>query len=466
MHRSFIHAVVASCAIACAAPAVHAQVAWRVTGSGAHDYQVTGSGDPASGQGATVALRSGHAGAGKFGASVASLDAAPYRGHTVMLSADLATRDVAKSSLIWLRADGPNGKLAFANSGFMPVTGTTSASHREVRIDVPTAATKLLIGTTLEGNGEVIASGMRLTQVASSPSASIAPERVLDAAIRLVRARALRAADVDWNSVEPKVRAMANGAKVPSDVYPAIRALLAALGDHHSLFMEPWRSHQQQIRGGPSAAPVVALKQDGIGYIVMPGYNGMDPAARKAFVTAMVDAIGNIAPQARRGWIVDLRDDTGGSMLPMLAGLRPLLGERPVGSFRNNKGNLFPFSAASPLDAGLPTGPDLQQLPVAVITGPRTASSGEVVAVAFRGRPATRSFGQPTAGLSTGNAGLRLPDGSTIFLTESVDVDRDGHAYGGKLLPDEPVAASGDAAHDAPLAAAMSWLKHRPAGSR
>lgn len=78
---------------------------------------------------------------------------------------------------------------------------------------------------------------------------------------------------------------------------------------------------------------------------------------------------------------------------------------------------------------------------VAVLTGPRTASSGEAVAIAFRGRPDTRSFGLPTAGLSTANGTFPLPDGSMLLLTAAVDADRTGRKYRDKVDPDETIGA-------------------------
>jgi C-terminal processing protease CtpA/Prc len=96
-----------------------------------------------------------------------------------------------------------------------------------------------------------------------------------------------------------------------------------------------------------------------------------------------------------------------------------------------------------------------------VLTGPRTASSGEFVTIAFRGRPRTRSFGLPTAGLSTSNSTFPLPDGSMILLTTAVGADRTGTRYGTEIEPDEVVdgvepAWPGD---DPTLAAAVRWLK-------
>src|SRR5437899_12878929 len=48
----------------------------------------------------------------------------------------------------------------------------------------------------------------------------------------------------------------------------------------------------------------------------------------------------------------------------------------------------------------------------AVLTDESTASVGEAVAVAFIGRSNTRSFGQPTAGVPTGNVVYHLADGA------------------------------------------------------
>jgi C-terminal processing protease CtpA/Prc len=94
---------------------------------------------------------------------------------------------------------------------------------------------------------------------------------------------------------------------------------------------------------------------------------------------------------------------------------------------------------------------------VAVITGPGTASSGEVVAVAFRGRPGARSFGTPTAGYSTTNTNFDLSDGAMLFLATSVYVDRAKNPYGDAIPPDELIPTSAEG--DAPLERAVQWLR-------
>lgn len=430
---------------------------WIVTGPGRAHYTVHATGDPVGGQGAVVTLTADDPSPGKFGASLFMLDASPYLGHRLVLSADLETRDAAQGALIWLRADGAGAPLAFANSRLVPVKGTTSGAHREVRIDVPFDATRIALGTVLTGTGQVTASRLRLV-AGPAARAGLTATAMLDAAIGIVRKQALHADRLDWPTLEPQLRAMIRPSSPATDAYPAIRRLLAALGDHHSHLMPAAQVPTLEQGGAASSVQTVEALPGRLGYIDMPGYEGMQAAARRAFVADVIDGIARVAPQARCGWVVDLRHNPGGSMLPMLAGLRPLLGDGVLGGFRDARGKVFPFRASSPLDPDLPRGPALQDAHVAVLLGPHTVSSGEVVAVAFRGRPDTRSFGQATAGLSTGNSGFRLPDGSRIYLTTAVDLDRAGHAYDDGVAPDVPVAPADAANADPTLDAARAWL--------
>jgi carboxyl-terminal processing protease len=136
----------------------------------------------------------------------------------------------------------------------------------------------------------------------------------------------------------------------------------------------------------------------------------------------------------------------------MFATLRPFLGEGVVGSI---SGRTAPeIWRADAFVKVTPPRPlrKLEQARVAVLTSQRTASAaGEAVTVAFRGRGNTRTFGTPTAGVSTANVPFRLRDGATIVLTTAIYVDRTGKRYGDKIEPDETT-------EDA-LPAATAWLR-------
>lgn len=282
----------------------------------------------------------------------------------------------------------------------------------------------------------------------------VTPQAVLDVAIDVVRNHALHAKEVDWATEEPKIRAMAAGAKDTRDVYPAIRAMLKLLGDHHSYLLVPAKAERMKTTGMATGQPEVSLGAGQIGYINMPGFSGAGAQAGAQFAEGIRTKIEKVAAQVRCGWVLDLRKDTGGNMWPMLQALEPFLADQKLGAFVFADGQAKPWWIPSRNDGDK----NLQYAKVAVLTGPHTTSSGEAVTVAFRGRDNTRSFGQPTHGLSTANGSFDLPDGSRIQLTVAVDQDRTGHRYGDKIEPDQTVGPSANGESDVTLATASQWL--------
>jgi carboxyl-terminal processing protease len=85
--------------------------------------------------------------------------------------------------------------------------------------------------------------------------------------------------------------------------------------------------------------------------------------------------------------------------------------------YRQSRGRL---SVAHPVQLREP-------VPVAVLTGPLTASAAEAVAIAFQAQPDTRRFGAATFGVPSGRALYRLADRAKLAITESRDADRTGH---------------------------------------
>lgn len=441
------------------------QTPWAQGSGGLALYRMlSASGSAFDSAGATLTLRSDTAPASAFGTIRTILPAAPYREQQVILSADIETHEVTGGASVWLRVDGPAGVIALDNGMANALKGTTTG-HREVKLSVPSNATELIFGLLLDGSGQATARALRLRlRPIPSPGAPLAPEaqRLLDSAITLVRTKSLWRDTVSWGEVEPRVRAIAAGAQTPAEVYPALRALLSSLGDHHSFLLEPAGTKQFTGGGAANTRPSVKAVEDSLGYIRVPAYFGADSDAAKAYVADVYNALARIQERTTCRWVVDLRQNGGGNMWPMLAALRPLLGEAGLGSFVTTRGAGSSWHARDGVNLPVPGAlVRLDSAYVAVLTGPKTASSGEAVTIAFIGRPRTRSFGQPTAGLSTANTTLPLPDGSTLVLTVSVQADRTGRAYGGTIPPDDPVSPDA-AAGDAALAQAIAWLRAQP----
>jgi C-terminal processing protease CtpA/Prc len=145
------------------------------------------------------------------------------------------------------------------------------------------------------------------------------------------------------------------------------------------------------------------------------------------------------------GWIVDLRDDPGGDMYPMLLSIGPILGAGKLIGFSRRRGfDHYVSYRDSTLSGGgvrvsasVKVPPFRPSPPVAVLIGPNTASSGEAVTIAFRGRPSTRSFGAHTFGAPNSPRSFPLSNGGSLFFSVYFDVDRSGTVYRRAITPDQ-----------------------------
>lgn len=288
----------------------------------------------------------------------------------------------------------------------------------------------------------------------------------LQTALTILQTNSLHRATIDWPALLAATWPLAHGAQEPADTYPALEFALRQLNDGHSFFWPPAKIQTIQTGGEDSRnrLPTGRLLTPGIAYLHVPDFMG-STAAATVYARTLQQIIGAIDATGPVGWIVDLTDNTGGSGFPMTVGLGPLFDAEELGAMESPHGwriNCRYVAGQCIVGPGvcLALDPPIVQLqhkpaPVAVLIGPSTISSGEGMALAFRGQALTRSFGQPTAGCTTCNQGYALRDGAEIFLTVGVNVDRTGQRYGGAIQPDEVVA--GDQA--ALCAAASAWLQ-------
>ncbi|MDV3468722.1 S41 family peptidase [Stenotrophomonas sp. C3(2023)] len=323
--------------------------------------------------------------------------------------------------------------------------------HTRLEFAVPAEAGLIELAVVVLGGGQVDAHAIRLSPVDALQQPDVDAVALYDQAAALMAQHALQAPRLSDREVA-RWRPMPQA--TPGEARRAVRHLLRALGDNHSFLVDPVQMQalpqQSRARFQP---PRWELLEGSWGYLEVPGVLGGDAEVTRQYTTALLSALQEGHRYGVRGWMVDLRGNTGGAMWPMLAGLEPLLRGHPAGAFEDRAGRRTAWRTR--VSSGSAQVADLSQLPVAVLTSPRTASSGEAVAVAFRARPRTRSFGEPTAGLSTGNRGFTLLDGSVLQLTTVAFVDGAGIRYGHELMPAQP------AAQGAALDEALRWLQRQ-----
>lgn len=135
--------------------------------------------------------------------------------------------------------------------------------------------------------------------------------------------------------------------------------------------------------------------------------------------------------------VIDLTEQKGGNAWPPMDLLQPLFTEANSGRFvdrDNNRSPIFslPYLEMRHATLGAGISNPLQRYvdqPFAFIMNERTASAGEMIAVALLGEgERVRSFGWPSRGMTTANRAIKLPDNAMLALT--------GKRYG---IANEPV---------------------------
>lgn len=319
-------------------------------------------------------------------------------------------------------------------------------------------------------------------------------KQILDSVIVKARAISLYSSRVNWDSMSREMYQKAENAKYISDLKPSLEALLNGLADHHGKFINPtnwtavayftnWKQYDaekkdkrevndsiRRIVNDTTSRFSYKLLPENIGYLKIVGiapYYSFQKESEK-----IRNAVIELSENKLKGWIIDLRYNFGGTMIPMLSGIAPLLGEGIVGGFTNSEKKMVDkweirngnFVMDTPYAVHLPNQPVFKTDPkIAVLISQYTASSGEIVAAALKGKPNTKFFGEATAGYCTATGWIRITDSLFMSISESLDTDRNGTVYADNIEPDVEVKflIEKDPLHDKGILEAIKWLKRK-----
>jgi len=279
---------------------------------------------------------------------------------------------------------------------------------------------------------------------------SLTARRYLDAALDTMETHSVTRREVNWPSLRAQAHQHASAALTPFQTYDAIRFALSSLGDHHSGLIEPALMVQlSTLTAADNPRPQGRLAAGKIGYILVPSFVGASQASIDASATGLQRIVKDLGSQHPCGWMIDLQGNIGGNMWSMLAGLGPVLGSGSLGGTRDldDVQVRWSYEDGVALEGTRPRARVTERAsplvsdasPVAVLINRVTASSAEAVAIAFQGRPLTRTFGERTRGQTTSNDQFRLRDGATLNLSVSWFVDRTGRSYPDGVAPDEHI---------------------------
>jgi len=292
-------------------------------------------------------------------------------------------------------------------------------------------------------------------------------KQIVASATQFIENNALHSNRINWELVKAHLSLEENTQRSRHDAYVYIRSLLEELGDKHSHLItdDLAQTRYSSVPKRPRSS-VLSSNFGAIGYLEVPGFIETGSLSEVEFIDSIRQFLFDLNKADLIGWIVDLRENDGGNMWPMLAGLEGLLDGPCVGhfSYSNNSkdswivengsakiGSVTVSESAYLRNIGID-----HELPLAFITSCKTCSSGEAIVVALKGRKLTKQFGSQTFGLSTANEGLELPCGTMLWLTTSIFTDRHGVQYGKSIHPD--VSISRTAPDGLILELASKWI--------
>jgi len=306
----------------------------------------------------------------------------------------------------------------------------------------------------------------------------------LDKSLSIIEQNALNNKDIDWNKLRNDVYDKASDAQQYEDILNIYPFIFERINDHHGSlkFRSRTYSWNKPLQNESSMAIKLATKNyttirsericKDIGYILVPGNSDFRGQHMDSITKSIKKAIAMVSDKNIKGWIIDLRVNTGGNMYPMIAGLSDFIGEGKVGGFLTptyqpdgnwiiKNGTFFVDSikvTAVKYD-GYPIKPDM---PIAILISGNTASSGEMTAISTIGRKKSIVIGEISAGFTTSNLGFKLNDYSGLNLAVDYASDRKGKIYPKNIEPDI-IVLNGDnfetLREDLKVIKAVSWIR-------
>lgn len=286
----------------------------------------------------------------------------------------------------------------------------------------------------------------------------------IDKSFELIESNAINTDDLE--NIKDWLYTKSESAVSLDEIAPLYKEVFKRLNDHHGNLQykgksygwnKPLNSENPYVKSRLKSEKIVVsdVLNGSYGYIRIPG--NTDYAFKKvdSIASDIVSHVNSISSSRIKGWIVDLRWNTGGNMYPIILGLKDFIGDNIIfGGFQNHKGEStgkWEVANGSMLIDGveLPhipsiNKPKLQETPLVILTSTYTASAGEMTAISLIGRSKTWVVGEATADYTTAVQGFKINTYTDINLSTDNVVDRNRKVYKSSIVPDIEVIGGDD----------------------
>ena len=241
-------------------------------------------------------------------------------------------------------------------------------------------------------------------------------------------------------------------AQTYEETLPYLEAALTVAGGKHSFIVKS-NAESEQNETSEYIEPYAEIK-DGLLFLTVPKFSGNQEQAI-TYANSIESALHTNDYQAI---IVDLRQNTGGDMTPMILGLSPIIPDGVLFTYVDKQGAELPVTLKEgTLDSGnspitLKNHTKVKEVPIALLIDHQTGSSGELTTLCFKDLPNVTLFGEDSAGYTSANQEIYLYDGTIMQVTNAFIKDRAGTLY--KNEPIQPDVLAKDSQQSA-----KDWLK-------
>jgi carboxyl-terminal processing protease len=268
---------------------------------------------------------------------------------------------------------------------------------------------------------------------------------------------------VDWKTVDSMYGQQIKEAKSIKDTMNTFVKVLEQMNDVHTsmYYQNQYYGHYQTLEDSTIArlTPLLSLSNKNrntigskiiagnVAYLSIPSLhpNGQEEINKKA--QEIYDLIAEMYIKGCKSMIIDLRLNGGGNVYPMATGLSAVFGTGVLGYNYNRendfdrtwtiKNNVLFLDDYQTAQIDTKKNLNFTNIPVVVLIGPVTMSSGSITSIFFKGRPNRKIIGEPTAsGYTTATYPYQMSPSLTVTLSTNYVADRNKKLYRDSVNPD------------------------------
>lgn len=260
--------------------------------------------------------------------------------------------------------------------------------------------------------------------------------------------------EINWVDLKKKVKDSIDVFNNMDDVYRATRYTLKLVNDSHSKLL----TRLVDSNGNPKIVKIDSMTLietriiDGdIGYIALYGFSSDNESLSDYYRKAVRNALLLLDSTTKlSGWVIDLRNNSGGDPTCETLGLSPLFEQPLIGLMCDNRKTFQKVVCSKSIisfgngimdtlicDSTLMN----NHKKIALLVGKKTASAAEFLALAFKFQDNTRLIGSKTYGATSNLVTRNITDTvqivvAKLYLATRYFCDRNKNLYTGGIKPD------------------------------